>query len=347
MKKQSILSKIINYFMRIKDPQIILYKSLAATSFISFLGVSIFDFLITIKAIDLTIIFIDIPFWKELMTLAFFFLFLYLLNNRVKFLDSRVDAVLIHQFTMQGFNAALFEHLYQTDFNLQRVRKISLDNDLTINGVFDGSGHKYVRDIISLNSRLNDNELANKPILYGGIALQPFSFLTGHIVSNKVEVRKFDYNKGGSFWYEIDESEIENEILLDDATFGNGNELSIVIASSENPITRENDVKFNTGGIATFQLKRNEYDSLSSSLLQKELVSQVIQFVKSKRRERDIHVVKLSFACQTSFSMELGRHWTLTELPNVIVLNFNVQKKLHEWGVEIFSCHDPKFVDLT
>lgn len=347
MKKQSIFSKILNYLLRVKDPQIILYKSLAITSFISFLGVSVLDILITIKAIDLSVVFIDIPLWKEVLTLLLFFLFLYLLNNRVKVLDSKVDAVMIHQFTMPGFNVASFEHLYQVDFNIQRVRKISMDNDLTINGVFDGSGHKYVRSILALDSLLKDIELANKPIMYGGIALQPFAFLVGHIISNKVSLRKFDYNKTGSSWYEIDDEEYKNDIELDDDTFGSGNELSIVIASSEYPITRKYDKNFNIGGIATFQLNRNEYDSLSSSLLQKKLVSQIIQFVKFKRRERNIELVKLSFASQTSFSMELGRHWTLTELPNVIVLNFNVQKKLHEWGVEISSGHDPKFVDLT
>jgi hypothetical protein len=181
--------------------------------------------------------------------------------------------------------------------------------------------------------------------MYGGISLQPFAFLVGHIISNKVELRKFDYNKRSSFWYEIEEKEYQNDVLINDATFGSGNELSIVIATSEDPVSRKNDKNFNVGGIATFQLQKNEYDSLSSSLLQSKLTSLIIQFVKSKRSKRDINLVKLSFACQTSYPMELGRHWTLSELPNVDVLNFNIQKKQHEWGVEIRAGHDPRFVN--
>jgi hypothetical protein len=162
MKKRSISSKIFTYLFRVKDPVVMIYKRLALLSFVSFLSVSIFDLLVSFKIIDISFTLIDIPIWKELLTFACSFIFLYLLHNRVKLLDLRVDAVLIHQFTMPGFNVASFEKLYQLDFNPQRIRKISMDNDLTVNGVFDGSGHKYVRDIISLNSRLKDDELANK-----------------------------------------------------------------------------------------------------------------------------------------------------------------------------------------
>ncbi len=340
-----MLENIVNYYTRVKDPITVWCSRVSIVCLLSILGAAIYSISVEYESFKITANFNDTSIVVIVLTSLLFFISTYYLVKRVNHLESIVDAVLIHQFTMPGFNTAGFEKLLNTEFNLRRIRKISLDNDLTINGVFDGSGRSYVRDILSLMPRLKDKELENKQLIYGGIALQPFSFLVGHIISNKVNLRKFEWNKSENNWYEISDSSFNNEVILIDETNDVSDELSIVIASSEDPISRKNDNYFNKNGIATFMLKQNKYDSLKSANLQKIFISKVIDFVKAKRRINEIKLVKLSFACQNSFPLELGRHWTLTELPSVEVLNFNVNSKKHEWSVLIKIGDDPKFID--